>query len=217
MSSIRRKEALDYHSRGRRGKVEVIPSKPYSSQRDLSLAYSPGVAEPCLDISKNRDDVYRYTAKGNLVAVISNGTAVLGLGDFGPEASKPVMEGKGVLFKVFADPIVSTSKSMRQTWTPSSRPSRPSPRRSGASTSRTSRRRKPLRLSAGSRRSSTSRSCTMTSMGRPSSVAPPFSTRWSSPARRRRTSSSCQWCWSLGHGMPRPVHAARVGWRTSPF
>ena len=103
MSSIRRKEALDYHSRGRRGKVEVIPSKPYSSQRDLSLAYSPGVAEPCLDISKNRDEVYRYTAKGNLVAVISNGTAVLGLGDIGPEASKPVMEGKGVLFKVFAD------------------------------------------------------------------------------------------------------------------
>ena len=103
MSSIRRKEALDYHSRGRRGKVEVIPSKPYSSQRDLSLAYSPGVAEPCLEIAKNPEDVYRYTAKGNLVAVISNGTAVLGLGDIGPEASKPVMEGKGVLFKVFAD------------------------------------------------------------------------------------------------------------------
>lgn len=103
MSSIRRKEALDYHSRGRRGKVEVIPSKPYSSQRDLSLAYSPGVAEPCLDIAKNPEDVYKYTAKGNLVAVISNGTAVLGLGDIGPEASKPVMEGKGVLFKVFAD------------------------------------------------------------------------------------------------------------------
>ena len=103
MSSIRRKEALDYHSRGRRGKVEVIPSKPYSSQRDLSLAYSPGVAEPCLEIAKNPNDVYRYTAKGNLVAVISNGTAVLGLGNIGPEASKPVMEGKGVLFKVFAD------------------------------------------------------------------------------------------------------------------
>lgn len=103
MSSIRRKEALDYHSRGRRGKVEVIPSKPYSSQRDLSLAYSPGVAEPCLEISRNPEDVYKYTAKGNLVAVISNGTAVLGLGDIGPEASKPVMEGKGVLFKVFAD------------------------------------------------------------------------------------------------------------------
>ena len=103
MSSIRRKEALDYHSRGRRGKVEVIPSKPYSSQRDLSLAYSPGVAEPCLEIAKNPEDVYKYTAKGNLVAVISNGTAVLGLGDIGPDASKPVMEGKGVLFKVFAD------------------------------------------------------------------------------------------------------------------
>lgn len=103
MSSIRRKEALDYHSRGRKGKVEVIPSKPYSSQRDLSLAYSPGVAEPCLEIAKNPEDVYKYTAKGNLVAVISNGTAVLGLGDIGPEASKPVMEGKGVLFKVFAD------------------------------------------------------------------------------------------------------------------
>ena len=103
MSSIRRKEALDYHSRGRRGKVEVIPSKPYSSQRDLSLAYSPGVAEPCLEISRNPEDVYRYTAKGNLVAVISNGTAVLGLGDIGPEASKPVMEGKSLLFKIFAD------------------------------------------------------------------------------------------------------------------
>ena len=103
MSSIRRKEALDYHSRGRRGKVEVIPSKPYSSQRDLSLAYSPGVAEPCIEIEKHPEDVYKYTAKGNLVGVISNGTAVLGLGDIGPSASKPVMEGKGVLFKVFAD------------------------------------------------------------------------------------------------------------------
>ena len=103
MSSILRKEALDYHSGGRRGKVEVVPTKPYSSQRDLSLAYSPGVAEPCLEIAKNPEDVYRYTAKGNLVAVITNGTAVLGLGNIGPEASKPVMEGKGVLFKVFAD------------------------------------------------------------------------------------------------------------------
>ncbi len=103
MSSIRRKEALDYHSRGRRGKVEVIPSKPYSSQRDLSLAYSPGVAEPCIEIEKHPEEVYKYTAKGNLVGVISNGTAVLGLGDIGPSASKPVMEGKGVLFKVFAD------------------------------------------------------------------------------------------------------------------
>ena len=99
----RRKDALDYHSQGRRGKIEVIPSKPYNTQRDLSLAYSPGVAEPCLEIAKNKDDVYKYTAKGNLVAVISNGTAVLGLGDIGPEASKPVMEGKGLLFKIFAD------------------------------------------------------------------------------------------------------------------
>ena len=96
-------EALDYHSQGRPGKIEVIPSKPYSSQRDLSLAYSPGVAEPCLAIAANIDDVYKYTAKGNLVAVISNGTAVLGLGNIGPEASKPVMEGKGLLFKIFAD------------------------------------------------------------------------------------------------------------------
>lgn len=97
------KDALDYHSVGRPGKIEVIPTKPTSSQRDLSLAYSPGVAEPCLLIAKNKDDVYKYTAKGNLVAVISNGTAVLGLGDIGPEAGKPVMEGKGLLFKIFAD------------------------------------------------------------------------------------------------------------------
>tara|TARA_B100001093_G_scaffold266557_1_gene254979 strand:+ start:12614 stop:14917 length:2304 start_codon:yes stop_codon:yes gene_type:complete len=98
-----KKDALDYHSSGRKGKIEVIPTKPYTSQRDLSLAYSPGVAEPCLSINKNIDNVYKYTAKGNLVAVISNGTAVLGLGDIGPEASKPVMEGKGLLFKIFAD------------------------------------------------------------------------------------------------------------------
>lgn len=97
------KDALDYHSQGRPGKIEVIPTKPYSSQRDLSLAYSPGVAEPCLEIAKVKDDVYKYTAKGNLVAVISNGTAVLGLGNIGPEAGKPVMEGKGLLFKIFAD------------------------------------------------------------------------------------------------------------------
>ena len=103
MQSPSKKEALDYHSRGRKGKIEVVPTKPYSSQRDLSLAYSPGVAEPCLAISVNPDDVYKYTSKGNLVAVISNGSAVLGLGDIGPSAGKPVMEGKGVLFKVFAD------------------------------------------------------------------------------------------------------------------
>ena len=100
---ILKRDALDYHSSGRKGKIEVVPTKPYSSQRDLSLAYSPGVAEPCLEISKNKDDIYKYTSKGNLVAVISNGTAVLGLGDIGPEASKPVMEGKGLLFKIFAD------------------------------------------------------------------------------------------------------------------
>ncbi|MCG9899587.1 MAG: NADP-dependent malic enzyme [Hydrotalea sp.] len=99
----KRQDALDYHAKGRPGKIEVIPTKETKSQRDLSLAYSPGVAEPCLEIAANPEDVYKYTAKGNLVAVISNGTAVLGLGDIGPEAGKPVMEGKGVLFKVFAD------------------------------------------------------------------------------------------------------------------
>ena len=103
MAKIRKQDALDYHSSGKPGKIEVVPTKPYASQRDLSLAYSPGVAEPCLKIAKNVDDVYKYTSKGNLVAVISNGTAVLGLGDIGPEASKPVMEGKALLFKIFAD------------------------------------------------------------------------------------------------------------------
>ncbi|HEY3202121.1 MAG TPA: phosphate acyltransferase, partial [Thermoanaerobaculia bacterium] len=96
-------EALEYHSRGRKGKVEVVPSKPCRTQEDLSLAYSPGVAEPCLEIAKDPEKVYEYTTKGNLVAVISNGTAVLGLGNIGPLAAKPVMEGKGVLFKRFAD------------------------------------------------------------------------------------------------------------------
>lgn len=103
MAKIRKKEALDYHAQGKPGKIEVVPTKPYITQRDLSLAYSPGVAEPCLAIENNKDDVYKYTAKGNLVAVISNGTAVLGLGDIGASASKPVMEGKGLLFKIFAD------------------------------------------------------------------------------------------------------------------
>lgn len=103
MAKIRKQDALDYHASGRPGKIEVIPTKPYASQRDLSLAYSPGVAEPCLKIAETPDDVYKYTAKANLVAVISNGTAVLGLGDIGPLASKPVMEGKGLLFKIFAD------------------------------------------------------------------------------------------------------------------
>ena len=99
----KQQDALDYHSQGRPGKIEVIPTKATNSQRDLSLAYSPGVAEPCLAIADNIEDVYKYTSKGNLVAVISNGTAVLGLGNIGAEASKPVMEGKGVLFKIFAD------------------------------------------------------------------------------------------------------------------
>ncbi|MEP6951802.1 MAG: NADP-dependent malic enzyme [Ginsengibacter sp.] len=101
--NLRKQEALDYHSRGRPGKIEVIPTKATKTQRDLSLAYSPGVAVPCLEIHENPESVYKYTAKGNLVGVISNGTAVLGLGDIGPSASKPVMEGKGVLFKIFAD------------------------------------------------------------------------------------------------------------------
>jgi len=100
---IKKKDSLQYHQMPKPGKIEVVPTKPSNSQRDLSIAYSPGVAEPCLEIAANPDDVYKYTAKGNLVAVISNGTAVLGLGDIGPEASKPVMEGKGVLFKIFAD------------------------------------------------------------------------------------------------------------------
>lgn len=100
---LRREQALEYHASGRPGKIEVIPTKEAKTQRDLSLAYSPGVAEPCKEIEKNPEDVYKYTAKGNLVGVISNGTAVLGLGDIGPEAGKPVMEGKGVLFKIFAD------------------------------------------------------------------------------------------------------------------
>jgi len=98
-----RREALKYHEKPKPGKIEVIPTKKYSTQRDLSLAYSPGVAIPCLEIEKDKENAYKYTAKGNLVAVISNGTAVLGLGDIGPEASKPVMEGKGLLFKIFAD------------------------------------------------------------------------------------------------------------------
>ena len=102
MAKITKEEALRYHAEGKPGKIEVIPTKPHSTQTDLSLAYSPGVAEPCLEIEKNPHDAYEYTAKGNLVAVISNGTAVLGLGDIGPLAGKPVMEGKGLLFKIFA-------------------------------------------------------------------------------------------------------------------
>src|SRR5881296_4234904 len=98
-----RDEALEYHSKDRPGKIEVVPTKPTATQRDLALAYTPGVAKPCLEIAKNPGDVYKYTNRGNLVAVISNGTAVLGLGNIGPAAGKPVMEGKAVLFKRFAD------------------------------------------------------------------------------------------------------------------
>src|SRR3989442_1868749 len=99
----KKEDALDYHRRGRRGKLEVVPTKPLVSQIDLSLAYTPGVAEPCLAIAANEDLSWEYTARGNLVAVISNGTAVLGLGNIGPAAGKPVMEGKACLFKKFAD------------------------------------------------------------------------------------------------------------------
>ncbi len=102
MAKITEEAALLYHSQGKPGKIEVVPTKPYSTQTDLSLAYSPGVAEPCLEIEKNPQDAYKYTAKGNLVAVISNGTAVLGLGDIGALSGKPVMEGKGLLFKIYA-------------------------------------------------------------------------------------------------------------------
>src|SRR6266496_3351042 len=100
---MKRKDALDYHASGRPGKIAVVPTKPLNNQRDLALAYSPGVALPCLEIKANPEDAYRYTAKGNLVAVVSNGTAVLGLGNIGALAGKPVMEGKGILFKAFAD------------------------------------------------------------------------------------------------------------------
>ena len=102
MSKINREAALQYHSCGKKGKIEIVPTKPHSTQEDLSLAYTPGVAEPCLEIQKNPYDAYTYTGKGNLVAVISNGTAVLGLGNIGALAGKPVMEGKALLFKIFS-------------------------------------------------------------------------------------------------------------------
>jgi hypothetical protein len=109
MAKITREEALHYHSCGRPGKIEVIPTKPYNTQFDLSMAYTPGVAEPCLEIQKNPEDAYLYTAKCNLVAVISNGTAVLGLGDIGALAGKPVMEGKGLLFKPYPPPLEAST------------------------------------------------------------------------------------------------------------
>ena len=101
MAKVTKEMALDYRSQGKPGKIEIVPTKPYSSQMDLSLAYSPGVAYPCLEIEEDAQSVYKYTNKGNLVAVISNGTAVLGLGDIGAMAGKPVMEGKALLFKIF--------------------------------------------------------------------------------------------------------------------
>ena len=101
MTKITKEMALEYHKQGKPGKIEIVPTKPYSSQSDLSLAYSPGVAYPCLEIQDNPQDAYEYTSKGNLVAVISNGTAVLGLGNIGALAGKPVMEGKALLFKIF--------------------------------------------------------------------------------------------------------------------
>src|SRR2546430_17657632 len=101
--SIRRQEALDYHAQGRPGKIQVSPTKPFKNQRDLSLAYTPGAAEPCREIAARPEEAYAYTAKGNLVAVVTNGTAVLGLGNIGPLASKPGVRGKRVLFKAFRD------------------------------------------------------------------------------------------------------------------
>ena len=115
MKQIKKKEALDYHELGRKGKLEIVPTKPYSTQRDLAMAYSPGVAEPVKAIAANIDDVYKYTGKGNLVAVISNGTAILGLGNLGPEASKPVMEGKALLFKIVGDLIPQETHSKTYT------------------------------------------------------------------------------------------------------
>src|SRR5256885_13201609 len=100
---MKREDALEYHRSGRPGKIAVVPTKPLTNQRDLALAYSPGVAEPCLEIQRDPEEAYTYTAKGNLVAVVTNGTAVLGLGNIGAIAGKPVMEGKGNLFKQFAD------------------------------------------------------------------------------------------------------------------
>ena len=111
---LSKEQALEYHAKGRPGKIEVIPTKEAKTQRDLSLAYSPGVAEPCMEIHRNIENVYKYTAKGNLVAVISNGTAVLGLGDIGPEAGKPVMEGKGYCSKYLQTSMYLILRSMKK-------------------------------------------------------------------------------------------------------
>ena len=122
MAKITKEAALLYHSQGKPGKIEVVPTKPYSTQTDLSLAYSPGVAEPCLEIEKNPQDAYKYTAKGNLVAVISNGTAVLGLGDIGALSGKPVMEGKVCFSKSTQESTCSISKWTKKTRRNSSLP-----------------------------------------------------------------------------------------------
>ena len=173
MRRMTAEEALEYHSRGRKGKIEVVPSKPCRTQEDLSLAYSPGVAEPCLAIAKDPDKVYEYTTKGNLVAVISNGTAVLGLGNIGPLAGKPVMEGKGVLFKRFADIDVfdiEVDAHGRRRDGRDRRADRPDLRRHqprGHQVARSA-----SRSRSGSRSGSRSRSSTTTSTGRRSSRPP---------------------------------------------
>jgi hypothetical protein len=190
MKKITKEEALAYHTGKRHGKTEVVPTKPCITQRDLSLAYTPGVAEPCLEIARDAELVYEYTNKGNLVAVVSNGTAVLGLGDIGPMAGKPVMEGKGVLFKRFADidvfDIEVDSKDPEEIIRFSS--SRPP---SAASTSRTSARPSASRSRNDSRRVVTFRSSTTISTGPRSFRALLSSTlsRW--PEKKSKTS---RWC-----------------------
>lgn len=149
MAKVTKEDALRYHAEGKPGKIEVIPTKPYSTQADLSLAYSPGVAEPCLEIQKNPLDAYKYTAKGNLVAVISNGTAVLGLGNIGAMAGKPVMEGKGLLFKIFAGIDVFDIEVDEKIRRNSSRQSKQLHRPSVVSTWKISRLRNVLRLRLG--------------------------------------------------------------------
>ena len=185
-----RKEALEYHEAEPQGKIKVVPTKPHATAHELSLAYSPGVAYPCLEIEERPEDAYRYTSKGNLVAVISNGTAVLGLGNIGALASKPVMEGKGLLLKTFAgidvfdievdteDPeeFINTVVNISKTF--------------GASTSKTSRRPNALKSSVAFQRPPTFPSCTTTSTARPSSPQPPCSTLLNFKARRWPTSRS---------------------------
>jgi malate dehydrogenase (oxaloacetate-decarboxylating)(NADP+) len=180
-------DALAYHEGDRPGKIEVVTTKPLFTQRDLSLAYTPGVAAACRAIHKNPDDVFRYTARGNLVAVITNGTAVLGLGDIGPLAGKPVMEGKANLFKKFADIDVFDIELQARTVDEMFTVIRAMAPTSAGSTWRTSRRPSASSSSAGCRRRSTSRCSTTTSTARPSSAPPPCSTWPSSRANRSST------------------------------